>query len=157
MEQTPQKFFSKDAFRGVALAIIAVVIGQVVLAWQYYRLEEKRLPKIEQELKEQARHLEKESARKAVTSFLDAWIQDNAALATRFLTENAVFQQEQGAFSLGTELSSYKVLSLDLAGQGEFRAQIELYEQEGLPPQTQVLRVLKILDLYYIDSVEMAG
>lgn len=149
--------FSKDAVKGIAVAIIFVVLGQVILAWQYYRLEAKRLPKIEQELVLQRADLEKESAKKAVTSFLNAWQQGNVALATKFLTENGVYQEGQGSFSLGDMFSSYKIISIESTGNNDFRVQAETYEQEGLPPVVRIMRSLKILDSYYIDSVVTAG
>tara|TARA_Y100000310_G_scaffold305147_1_gene344993 strand:+ start:198 stop:656 length:459 start_codon:yes stop_codon:yes gene_type:complete len=151
------RFFQKDSWKGVAFAIIAVVIGQVVLAWQYYRLEEKRLPLIEQQLAEQREELDRQGARKAVVSFLDAWQQGNKELAMRFLTENTVLQEEQGIFSLEKQFANYQIVKLERTGHGEFRAQVEKQQAEGLPGQTEILRVVKILDSYYIDSLEIAG
>ena len=151
------RFFNKSVWKGVGIAIIAVVIGQMVLAWQYYRLEEKRLPLIEQQLAEQREELDRQGARTAVVSFLDAWQQGNNELAIRFLTENTVLQEEQGVFSLEERFVSYQIVKLERTGPGEFRAQVEKQQTEGLPAQTEILRVVKILDSYYIDSVEIAG
>lgn len=150
------RFFNRSAWKGIAIAIVAVVIGQLVLAWQYYRLEEKRLPLIEQQLAEQKQEIERQSAKKTITSFLNALEEGNSKLALRFLTENAVVQEEQGSFSLQERILGYKIVKLEQVGASEFRAQVEV-EDEALFPQVRLLRVLKVLDTYYIDSVEIAG
>ncbi|MCH7828858.1 hypothetical protein IH982_03315 [Patescibacteria group bacterium] len=150
------RFFNKSAWKGVAIAIIAVVAGQLVLAWQYYRLEEKRLPLIEQQLAEQKEEIERQSAKTTITSFLNALEEGNSKLALRFLTENAVVQEQQGVFSLKERILGYKVVKLEQVGTNEFRAQVEI-ENAALLPQVRLLRVLKVLDTYYIDSVEIAG
>lgn len=150
------RFFNKSAWKGVAIAIIVVVAGQLVLAWQYYRLEEKRLPLIEQQLAEQKEEIERQSAKTTITSFLNALEEGNSKLALRFLTENAVVQEQQGVFSLKERILGYKVVKLEQVGTNEFRAQVEI-ENAALLPQVRLLRVLKVLDTYYIDSVEIAG
>ena len=155
MSEEP-RFLNKQAWKGVAIAIVAVVIGQLVLSWQYYRLEEKRLPLIEQQLAEQKRETERQSAKRTITSFLNALEEGNSKLALRFLTENAVVQEQQGAFSLQERILGYKIIKLDQVDSSEFRAQVEI-EGEALLPQVWLLRVLKILDTYYIDSLAIAG
>lgn len=150
------RFFDKSAWKGVAIAIVAVVAGQLVLAWQYYRLEEKRLPLIEQQLAEQKEEIERQSAKTTITSFLNALEEGNSKLALRFLTENAVVQEEQGVFSLKERILGYEIVKLEQVGANEFRAQVKI-EEQALPPQVQLLRVLKVLDTYYIDSLEIAG
>lgn len=157
MNMAAPKFFSKDAWRGVFIAIIAVVAGQLILAWQYYRLEEQRLPLLEQQLQEQKEELERQGARKTLTSFLDALQEGNAKLASRFLTENAILQEEQGVFSLTESVEDYRVEELELAGINEFRAEVRIQEATALPFQVRLLRVLKVLDAYYIDSFAPAG
>jgi hypothetical protein len=150
-------FFSKDAWRGVFIAIVAVVVGQFVLAWQYYRLEEQRLPLLEQALEEQKEEIERQGARKALTSFLDAFEEGNAKLAARFLTENAVWQEEQEMFSLERGIEDYRVREMNVNGINEFRAIVEIQDAEALPFKVHLLRVLKVLDAYYIDSFAPAG
>jgi len=150
------RFFNKSAWKGVAIAIVAVVIGQLVLAWQYYRLEEKRLPLIERQLAEQKQEIERQSAKQIIISFLNALEKGNSKIALRFLTENAVVQEEQGVFSLQERILDYKIIKLDQVSASEFRAQIEV-KDEALLPQVRLLRVIKVLDTYYIDSLEIAG
>ena len=150
------RFLNKEAWKGVAIAIIAVVIGQLVLSWQYYRLEEKRLPLIERQLAEQREEIERQYAKETIVSFLDALEQGNSKLALRFLTENAVVQEEEGVFSLTERIFGHRIIQLDQVGAGEFRAQVEI-ENEALLPQIRLMRILKILDTYYIDSITIAG
>lgn len=150
------RFLNKEAWKVVAIAIIAVVIGQLFLSWQYYRLEEKRLPLIERQLAEQREEIERQSAKTTVVSFLNALEQGNSKFALRFLTENAVVQEEEGIFSLTERIFGHRIIQLDKVNAGEFRAQVEI-ENEALLPQIQLMRVLKILDTYYIDSLEIAG
>ena len=150
------RFLDKKAWKGVAIAIIAVVIGQLVLSWQYYRLEEKRLPLIERQLAEQREEIERQSAKTTIVSFLNALEQGNSKLALRFLTENAVVQEEEGIFSLTERIFGHRIIQLDQVSVGEFRAQVEI-ENEALLPQIRLMRILKILDTYYIDSINIAG
>lgn len=157
MAEGQERFFSKEAWKGIAIAIIVVVAGQIVLAWQYYRLEEKRLPLIEQELAEQREEIERQGARKAIVFFLDARQEGNANLALRFLTENAVLQVEQEDLVLEQGFLSYEIKKLEKIGPNEFRAQVLIQKAEGLPENLEILRLVKILDSYYIDSLDMAG
>ena len=150
------RFFNKEAWKGVAIAIIVVVAGQLVLAWQYYRLEEKRLPLIEQQLAEQKEEIKRQAAKQTITSFLNALEEGNSKLALRFLTENAVVQEEQGSFSYKDTIFDYRIIELDEIKTGEFRAQVKIKEVEALPYQIYLLRVLKVLDTYYIYSFERA-
>lgn len=151
------RFFNKQAWKGVVIAIIAVVVGQLALAWQYYRLEEKRLPLIEQQLSEQREELERNGARETLTLFLDALQQGQGDAARKFLTENAVLQEEQEVFSLEQEIQSYKLAGLEKMGTGEFRAHVEIERAEQPFPQLEIFRLLKLLDSYFIDSIETAG
>lgn len=150
------RLLDKKAWKGVVIAIIAVVAGQLVLAWQYYRLEEKRLPLIEQQLVEQKEEIEKQSAKDALASFLSALEEGNEKLALRFLTENAVVQEEQGMFSLEEKILGYNIIRLEQISLNSFRAQVEI-ENGALLPEVRLVYVLKILDTYYIDSIAVAG
>ena len=151
------RFLNKEALRGVAIAIIAVVAGQIVLAWQYYRLEEQRLPLIEQQIAEQREESERKEARETLVSFLDTLQEGRGGTAKRFLTENAVFQEEQGVFSLEQGIQGYKVIALEKMGTGKFRAQVETERAEQVFPQIEIFGLVKILDSYFIDSIEVAG
>lgn len=82
--------------------------------------------------------------------------QGNSKLALRFLTENAVVQEEEGVFSLTERILGHRIIQLDQVGASEFRAQVEI-ENEDLLPQVRLMRILKILDTYYIDSINIAG
>ncbi|MDP2734728.1 MAG: hypothetical protein Q8P12_00815, partial [bacterium] len=108
-------------------------------------------------LEEQKEEIERQGARKALTSFLDAFEEGNAKLAIRFLTENAVWQEEQGIFSFKEGIEDYRVQALEEQGVNEFRAEVEIQAAEALPFQLHFLRVLKVLDAYYIDSFAPAG
>lgn len=151
------RFLNKEAWKGIAIAIIAVVIGQVILAWQYYRLEENRLPLIEQQITEQKEEFERKEAKETLFSFLDALEQGEANIAQRFLTENSVLQEEQGVFSLEQKILDYKLISLTKLKEGEFRANVQIERENQFLPQIETLLLLKILDTYFVDSVEIAG
>ena len=157
MSMEEPRFFNKGAWKGVVIAVIAVAASQFVLPWQYYRLEEKRLPVIEQQLAEQRQEMERQAAKEAVVLFLDAWKEGDAVLAQRYLTENAVLQEQGGMFSLQQGFSDYAIVKIEKLEKGGFRAQVEKQTEQGLPKQVEVLLVRKILDAYYVDSVEIAG
>ena len=100
---------------------------------------------------------ERQAAKESVVLFLDAWKEGDAVLAQRYLTENAVLQEQGGMFSLQQGFSDYAIVKIEKLEKGGFRAQVEKQTEQGLPKQVEVLLVRKILDAYYVDSVEIAG
>lgn len=147
----------KDIIKALVIALIIVVLGEVFLAWQYHRLEKKRLPLIEEKLEKQEQEMEQKSARDILDRFMLARIDKNEKRADLYLTEAAMEQKLQGKFDLIADFSNYEILQSDRAGESQFRFMVKLYEQEGLSYIVEAITLQKILDQYYIGSVAIAG
>lgn len=139
------------------MSIVASLAMLFVLVWIYEKLEERRAPFLEEERLQNQEKQETESAKRALTDFLDAWQNGDAELAQQFLSENAVVQAEHGVFALEERFASYRIISVEKIAANEFRAHIERQTEKRLPAQIEIVGILKLLDFYSIDSLEPAG
>ena len=152
MEDKYSRFFNKDVWKAILFAFLILLVGQAVLTWQYYRLKEKQLPIIEERLEEQERKIAEQSAKELLSRFLEARVLGDAAQLNLYLTENAValgFESVQG-------VERYEVDETAEIEQG-FQFQVTFLGAQGLVKNIEIIRVRKILDLYYIDSILPAG
>lgn len=159
MEDTNSQFFKKDTWKGILIALIILIGGEAVLVWQYHRLEKQRLPRIEQELLEQKREIQKKEAEETVKSFLDLRLAKDEKRASRYLTERTMQKREEGTVTLLPEfdMETYQILKRESIDENAFRFEVELLGEQGQLLQIEILRLIKILDEYYIDSIELAG
>lgn len=156
-EQENVRFFNKGAWKAVLGALIILVAGEMILAWQYHRLEKKRLPQIEQKLAEQELELEKQNAQNILEEFFKARIAKEEARAIRYLAEGAMLQRETGGFELTGDFQDFEIQSAERTGEDAFVFQVALVDQAEILRQLEVVRVRKILEDYYIDFIELAG
>lgn len=148
------RFFSKDAWRAVLIALVLVIGGELILAWQYNRLEQKRIPQIEQELQRQREEAEKEKAELVLTAFLDARIAKDSTKITRYITEQAALQRQEGAFEF-FGVQNYEIQERGELGEGAFRFRVELTRDRL--KQIEIVELVKIGENYYVNSVQLAG
>ncbi|MEK7510247.1 MAG: hypothetical protein AAB567_01665 [Patescibacteria group bacterium] len=159
MEEKHQKtrLLDKDAFKSLLIALLILVAGEVVLAWQYHRIEGKRLPQIEQKLEQQRQEFERQTAENILKEFLNARIAKDETKAARYLTEQAMAQKETGVFKLIDNFTDYEITETSTVEPNGFRFQLTLFGEGGKLQQIELVTVQKILDQYYIDSIELAG
>ena len=150
MDDANAKFFNSGVWKALAITIGILVVGELLLAWQYHQLENRRIAKLEVQLEEK-------SAQDVLEAFLDSRISHNEIKTTRYLTENSNEQKESGEFPFFGEFEDYKIRSKEKTGEGEFRFQVEILQKDTMPSQLEVITLLKILGDYYIDSIELAG
>lgn len=150
MDDANAKFFNRGVWKALAITIGILVAGELLLAWQYHKLENKRIVKLEVQLEEKA-------AQDVLEAFLDARISHNEIKTTRYLTENSNEQKEKGDFPFFGAFEDYKIRSKEQTGEGEFRFQVEILQKDTVVPQLEIITLVKILGDYYIDSLELAG
>lgn len=139
------------------IALAVLIVGQLILVWQYNRLEKERLQKLEEEFAAQKQEFQEQMAEDVLTAFLDARIAREEQKALRYVTEQAMQQHAEGAFVLLGEFTDYEIQRKEKLDETTFRFYILLTGENKLPPQVEILRVTKILGEYYIDSVELGG
>jgi hypothetical protein len=149
-------FDKSGAIKAMAIALAIALAGVAVLGWQYRQLEEKRLPALEEEIERQKIEIEKASAQAVLESFMAARIEGSRSRAILYLTENAVELERGGQFNLLKGYEGFRVLSYQKTGEESFRFAVEVYltETGGL---VESVEMIKIMDNYYVDSVELAG
>ncbi|MFC1663596.1 hypothetical protein ACFL0A_00485 [Patescibacteria group bacterium] len=155
--ESSNRFFSKDVLKALVIAIIVVALGEVILVWQYQRLEEKRIPLIEEKIEKQQEEMEQKSAKDALDKFISARIDKNEDQANFCLTEGAMDQKMQNEFILVNNFKSYEILKTEKLKEGRFQFLIKLYEKGEMGEIVEVIILTKIIDQYYVDSIEMAG
>lgn len=155
--------FSKEVLKAIIAAFLLALLAVVILAWQYHRIEKERILGLEGKLEEQKKEMEQKSAQDVLDKFILARINKNTAQAIRYLTEGAMEQNLQGEFTLVDNFESYEILKTERLQNDNsqndynFRFIVKIYEEGEMNFLIEVIVLTKILDQYYIDSVEMAG
>ncbi|MCP6726828.1 MAG: hypothetical protein KJI69_02190 [Patescibacteria group bacterium] len=132
------------------LAIILVVAGELVLAWQYQRLETERLPRIEQELAQR-------NAKDILIVFLQARLAENEDRARAFLTEVSVLELETNQFELSLPFDSFEIQSTTSSDTGSFLFQTAFFDARGIMVSLELIEIVEILEEYYVNSIQIAG
>ena len=143
-------FFNKKAWMALLLAIILVVAGELVLAWQYRRLETERLPRIEQELAQR-------NAKDILIVFLQVRLAENENRARAFLTEVSVLELEENQFELFFPFHTFEVQSVTSLNGGSFLFQTAFFDARGITVNLELIEIVEILGEYYINSIQIAG
>jgi len=153
-ENLRSRIVGDSVWRTLLFAIIVLVAGQWILLWQYQRLESRRIEGLEQRVEQQQRVLEERTANEALRIFLEARVVGDEIRATRYVTEQAAFQRQQGVFVFeGVE--DFEIQERDYLEEGVFRFRVEIVRDRLL--QIEIIEVRKIGENYYVDSVQPAG
>ena len=149
-----EKVLKNSALRAILFAVVLLVMGELFLAWQYQRLEKGRLAELEQKLEEHQNTLEERAAQDVLEKFLEARMTTDEQRASRYVTEEAMFQHQQGLFEF-SGVQDYKISKKEKLQEGMFRFQVEI-TRDGAK-QIEIIELLKVSDEYYVDSVQLAG
>ena len=76
MDEANTKFFNRGVWKALTVTIGILVVGELLLAWQYHKLENRRIVKLEVQLEEKA-------AQDTLEAFLEARISQNEIKTTR--------------------------------------------------------------------------
>ena len=140
----------KGIIKALVFALILAFLGIGILGWQYRRIESEKVPALEE-------RLEQKSVEAVLEKFMHARIQQSEKAARDYLTERAIEDASRGTFSLLNEMERYEILNGEKLAEGSYRYAIKIYEDGGRNDFVEVITLNKILDQYYIDSVEMGG
>lgn len=132
-----ESFDKKGILKAMTVALAAAILGIGILGWQYRRLEQERLPALEEKI-------EQNSAQDVLRRFLET-------RANILLTERAVEQKNKGEFVLEDGVKYYEILEVAKLASETYRFRVKAGDF------TQVITLIKILGSYYIDSIETAG
>lgn len=153
----PNSFIKKEVLFTLLVSFLIMLLIAAGLSWVYRRVEEKRAPFVKEQQERQKQELEKKLAGDVLDKFIKARIEKDEALADGYLTERAMEDKASGKFVLVDNFEDYDVLETEKLKDGEFRFLIKLYEKDGLNYIVESIVLVKILDRYYIDTIEIAG
>lgn len=145
-EETDKKGIIKALVFALLLAFL--VIG--ILGWQYRQIESEKVPALKEKL-------EQKSVEVVLEKFMHARIQQSEKTAMSYLTERAVEELSLGQFSLLNNMERYEILNSEKLSDGRYRYALKIYEDDGRNDFVEVIILSKILDQYYVDSVELGG
>lgn len=157
MKQEKDKIFKKGALKAILFSVALLLLGEALLGWQYNRLEQKRIPELEQKIATQNQEIQKQKAEDVLNGFLNARINNKENRVLRYLTERAMFDREQGDFELFGSLKDYEIQNKESIGENEFRFMIQVFSNTDQLLQLELIGVKEILGEYYIDSLQLAG
>ncbi len=133
----------------MALAILIAFLGIGILGWQYRKIEREKIPALEQKMEEK-------SVESVLDRFMEYRIDKNETRAGGLLTERAMEEKLQNKFVLIDDFSNYEIIKSEKLADGNYRFIVKILE-EGADDLVEIILLTKIIDKYYIDSVEMAG
>jgi len=140
----------KGIIRALVFALLFAFLGIGILGWQYRQIESEKVPALEEKL-------EQKSVETVLEKFMHARIQKSDKLAMSYLTERAVEEKDRGQFSLLNNMERYEILSNEKLASGNYRYAVKIYENEDRNDFVEIIILSKILNQYYVDSVELGG
>jgi len=140
----------KGIIKALVFALLLACLGIGILGWQYRKIETEKVPALEQKL-------EQKTAESVLDKFMHARIGKNEQTALNYLTEVAMEQKNSNEFSLLGDFQTYEILNQDKLPDGRYRFAVKIYDGDKLNDWVEVIILTKILDQYYVDSVEMGG
>ncbi|MFH1841534.1 MAG: hypothetical protein ABH800_02130 [Candidatus Nealsonbacteria bacterium] len=147
----------KGVLKAIIFAIVIAFLGIGILGWQYRKLEKERLPLIEEEMEKQKEEIELRSAQDFLDNFMSARKEKQEEKINAYLTEGAMEKKFQGIISFAEDFDSYDILKKEKMEDGRYRFTLKIYQQEGIVSSVEIIFLVKILDAYYVDSVDLAG
>lgn len=151
--QDSNTLFNKEAWKAIVLAILIVVLFGGILSWQYRKVTENS----EEKISSLEDVMEQSFAQNVLDKFMEARISKNEAQANIYLTEGAMEQKLQDKFVLINNFKSYQINKSEKLGENQYRFIVKLYGEEKMGETVEIIALIKILDKYYIDSIEIAG
>jgi len=143
-------------WRTMVIALLVAMTGLVLLGWQYRQLEEKRLPALEKEIERQSEEIERRAAQNTLERFMSARLNKRQAQAMLYFTENAAEQERLREFALLDDYDSFRILNSEKLSEEEFRFAVEIRTKTA-GTLVEIITLMKILDNYYINSIQLAG
>jgi len=131
------------------ISFLVMILIIQILSWQYHRIAKEEISLLEIKV-------EKAIAGETLKDFMEARITKNKSQATILLTERAMEQVSKGEIELIDDFQSFEILETTQLGENEFNFLVKIQFQNGTE-MTELIKTTKILDKYYIDSIQLPG
>jgi len=145
-----QETDKKGIIKALIFALLLAFLGIGILGWQYRKIETEKIPVLEEKI-------EQKTAESALDKFMRARIGKNEQAALNYLTEFAMEQKNSDRFSLLGDFQTYEILNQDKLPDGRYRFAVKIYDSDEMNDRVEIIILVKILDRYYIDSIELGG
>ena len=141
----------------ILIGILVVISAEGVLIWRLLDFTRKEVPALKETTEQQAAQAEQRMAQYALDKFMEARIAGQKDQALIYLTENAMEQHSKNEFDLVNNFKSFETLKSEKSGDITFRFIVKINEENEVGELVEAVTITKILDKYYVDSVEIAG
>jgi len=131
------------------ISFLVMILIIQILSWQYHRIAKEEISLLEIKV-------EKAIAGETLKDFMEARITKNKSQATILLTERAMEQVSRGEIELMDNFQSFEILETTQLGENEFNFLVKIQFQNGTE-MIELIKTTKILDKYYIDSIQLPG
>jgi len=131
------------------ISFLVMVLIIQILSWQYHRVAKEEISSLEIKV-------EKTIARETLKDFMKARIAKNESQAKILLTERAMKQVSRGEIELMDNFQSFEILETTQLGENGFNFLVKIQFQNGTE-MIELIKTTKILDKYYIDSIQLPG
>ena len=120
-----------------------------ILSWQYHRVAKEEISSLEIKV-------EKTIARETLKDFMKARIAKNESQAKILLTERAMKQVSRGEIELMDNFQSFEILKTAQLNEDAFNFLLKIQVEDGTE-LIELIKVVKLLDKYYVDSIQLPG
>jgi len=131
------------------ISFLVMILIIQILSWQYHRIAKEEISLLEIKV-------EKAIAGETLKDFMEARITKNKSQATILLTERAMEQVSRGEIELMDNFQSFEILETTQLGENEFNFLVKIQFQNGTE-MIELIKTTKILDKYYVDSIQLPG
>jgi len=131
------------------ISFLVMILIIQILSWQYHRIAKEEISLLEIKV-------EKAIAGETLKDFMEARITKNKSQATILLTERAMEQVSKGEIELIDDFQSFEILETTQLGENEFNFLVKIQFQNGTE-MIELIKTTKILDKYYVDSIQLPG
>ncbi|PIY88739.1 MAG: hypothetical protein CO031_03020 [Candidatus Nealsonbacteria bacterium CG_4_9_14_0_2_um_filter_37_38] len=131
------------------ISFLVMILIIQILSWQYHRIAKEEISLLEIKV-------EKAIAGETLKDFMEARITKNKSQATILLTERAMEQVSRGEIELMDNFQSFEILETTQLGENGFNFLVKIQFQNGTE-MIELIKTTKILDKYYIDSIQLPG
>jgi hypothetical protein len=141
----------------ILIAVLAVMMAEGVLIWRLLDFAKKDVLLLKGTAEQQATQYEQQAAEYVLDKFMESRINRQQDQSLIYLTENAMDQYSKAEFDLINNFKSFEVLKSEKLGETKFRFIVRIKQEDDINEIVEAVRITKILDRYYVDSVEIAG
>ena len=134
----------------ILVSVSAVVLAEGILIFKFWQIAEQEIPNIKETTEQQ-------TARYVFDKFMEARIAGQKDQAMTYFTENAMEQHLNQEFDLTNDFKSFELLKSEKLEETGYRFIVKIQEQNDINDFIEAITVIKILDRYFINSVEMPG